>query len=377
MNCKTAIVVSVETPRSGLSRLVCRFADGTESAAIAYGGLSAGCVAGDRVLLNTTAVDLGLGSGGVHFVVANLTSPEAVPGTPGHILKLRYTPCQTPVVACEAPESPFHETLATATTLQSVPVLCCELLSQAPAVVAGLRQGDGRPRIVVVMSDEAALPAAFSNLLASLRKAGFVEAVVTAGQAFGGDLEAVNVYSALLAARHVAGAEAIIVAPGPGVVGTGTTWGCSAIAQGQALNAAAALGGTPVVVLRASLADPRERHRPISHHTFTVLGRVAMAPVTTGYPAEAPSAFARAYRSLHLACRGRLGAIPVAGSRQALLSFQEVWQPWRTMGRGLDDDPLFFEVAAAAGLAASRIREWRSDDETGFDGEDAGITAGL
>jgi hypothetical protein len=368
---RVAIVVSAEPPRFGLTRLVCRLPDGSERDAIAYSGLCPVCSPGDRVLLNTTAVDLGLGSGGQDFVVANLSSPETGPDAAGHVLKLRYTPCQTPVLACEAPESPFHQTLAGADSLQAVPVICCELLSQVPAVLAGLRQSGNGPRTVVVMTDEAALHAAYSNSLASLRRDGFVEAVVTAGQALGGDLEAVNVYSALLAARHVAGAEAVIVTPGPGVVGTGTPWGCSAVGQGQALNAAHALGGAPVAALRASLADPRERHRGISHHTFTALARVAMCPVTTGYPAEAPPEFARAYRSLHMACGGRLAAIPVAGGREALSSFQAEWRPWRTMGRGLEEDPLFFEAAAAAGLAARRIREWQDDDGTGLDGKDA------
>ena len=49
---------------------------------------------GDRVVVNTTAVDLGLGTGGGDVVHWNLAREEwAAPG-PGHVMKLRYTRLQ-------------------------------------------------------------------------------------------------------------------------------------------------------------------------------------------------------------------------------------------------------------------------------------------
>ena len=52
---------------------------------------------GDEVILNTTAVELSLGTGGYHFVISNLNNIESnfTPG--GHIMKLRYTPFQVKV----------------------------------------------------------------------------------------------------------------------------------------------------------------------------------------------------------------------------------------------------------------------------------------
>ena len=70
----------------------------------------------------------------------------------------------------------------------------------------------------------------------------------------------------------------MVVAQGPGNLGTGTRWGFSGVAAGEAVNAAGVLGGRPVASLRVSGADPRERHRGMSHHSLTAYGRVALHP---------------------------------------------------------------------------------------------------
>src|SRR3712207_9128499 len=108
--------------------------------------------------------------------------------------------------------------------------------------------------------------------------------VVTAGQAFGGDLEAVTLRTGLLAARHVLGADVAIVSQGPGNLGTGTPWGFSGVAAGEACNAVTVLVGQPVGALRISDAEPRPRHRCVSHHSLTAFGRVALGVVTLAAP---------------------------------------------------------------------------------------------
>lgn len=92
----------------------------------------------------------------------------------------------------------------------------------------------------------------------------------------GGDLESVNIYSGLIAAYQVLKAEIIIVTMGPGIVGTGTKWGTTAVEQGEIINAVNVLGGQPIAVPRISFADPRPRHQGVSHHTITALGQVAL-----------------------------------------------------------------------------------------------------
>ena len=164
------------------------------------------------------------------------------------------------------------------------------------------------------MTDGGALPAWFSRTRGrAARRRVARPARVTVGQAFGGDLEAVTVHTGLLAARHVLGADVAVVAQGPGNLGTGTRWGFSGVAAGEAVNAAAVLGGRPVASLRVSEADARERHRGVSHHSLTAYGRVALAPADVVRarccPGRSASARARAGRPALGAparCRHRL-----------------------------------------------------------------------
>jgi hypothetical protein len=176
------------------------------------------------------------------------------------------------------------------------------------------------------------------------------------GQAYGGDHEAVNVHTGLLAAVHVLGADVVVVAQGPGNVGTGTPWGFSGTAAGEALNAAHVLGGHPVASLRVSEGDARPRHRGISHHSRTAYGRVALVPATVpvpDLPGEIGELVASQARALADASGGRLLLVdvPVDGLEDALRR-----APVRlsTMGRGLDEDLAAFLAAAAAGRYAAR-----------------------
>ena len=250
--------------------------DPAERVAVCFPDLSGRCASGDRVLLNTTAVGLGLGTGGEDFVVARAGEGVALDAPPvGHIMKLRYTPLQHDVVAVEEPAGE-HRIMADARSLDGMPVVCCGLHSQVPIVAAAVKERFGDARVVYVMTDAAALPLAISRIVPDAVDAGFIDTTITCGQAFGGMLEAVNVYSALLAARHVAAADIILVGMGPGIPGTATPFGHGGVAQGEALNAVAALGGTPIAVLRLSFADPRPRHVPVSHQSLTALADVAL-----------------------------------------------------------------------------------------------------
>jgi hypothetical protein len=209
------------------------------------------------------------------------------------------------------------------------------------------------PRVVYVMQDGGALPAWFSRTSAVLREAGWLAATVTTGQSFGGDLETVTVHTGLLAARHVLGADIAVVAQGPGNLGTGTRWGFSGVAAGEAVNAAAALGGRPVASLRISDADPRDRHRGVSHHSLTAYGRVALARADVVVPALPGEFGARvAAEAAALGERHDVVTVPADDLEAALRAC-----PARlsTMGRGLDEDLAYFLAAAAAGRHADRL----------------------
>jgi hypothetical protein len=234
-------------------------------------------------------------------------------------------------------------------------VVVADLHSALPAVLAAARTAPGgtqgpAPRAVYVMQDGGALPLWFSRACAGLREAGWLAGTVTAGQAFGGDLEAVTLHTGLLAARHVLGADLAVVTQGPGNLGTGTRWGFSGVACGEAVNAAAVLNGRPVAALRVSEADPRERHHGVSHHSLTAYGRVALAAADVVVPAL-PGGFGAlvAAQAAPLGQRHRLVRVATEGLGEALRACPV---PLSSMGRGLADDPAYFLAAAAAGRHA-------------------------
>lgn len=334
---------------------------GSEVRALAYPALVGEPAAGDRVLLNTTALARGLGTGGFALVIA---LPDRLPADPaagpGHLVKGRYTPMQAMVLGVDEQESAHHEALRDADDLGGLPVVVADLHSALPAVLAGIRAattGNRAPQVAYVMTDGGALPAWFSRTVHGLHEAGWLAGCITVGQAFGGDLEATTLHTGLLAAREVLGADAVVVAQGPGNLGTGTRWGFSGVAAGEAVNAAAVLGGRPVAALRISQADARERHLGVSHHSLTAYGRVALAAADVVLPVlEGP--FGQRVREQAAVLGGegggrhRLVEVRVEGLLEALRATPVSLS---TMGRGLDDDPPAFLASAAAGRHAASL----------------------
>jgi hypothetical protein len=325
--------------------------------ALAYVPLVGAPEVGDRVLLTVGALARGLGTGGYAMVAA---LPDRLPSDPppstGHLVKGRYMPLQAMVLGADEQDSPHHAVLRDADDLAGLPVVVADLHSALPAVVAGVRAGRPRARVAYVMTDGGALPAWFSRTLAALRETGWVTGSVSVGQAFGGDLEAVTLHSGLLAARHVLEADLVVVTQGPGNLGTGTRWGFSGVASGEAINAIGTLGGRAVASLRVSDADPRPRHRGVSHHSITAYGRVALLPADVVVP-DLPGELGVDVRSAATQLcdphgRHRLVEQPLDGLMDAL---RDCPVTLSTMGRRLDDDPAAFLAAAAAGRYAAGL----------------------
>jgi hypothetical protein len=263
-------------------------------------------------------------------------------------MKLRYTSLQLDV----APPDGASVGLASPSAdrgggpivgLDLRPVVVCSLHSQLGVVAAVLAEQAAGARVAYVMTDGAALPLALSDLVADLCVGHHLAFTITAGHAFGGDIEAVNVPSALeLAAR--AGADIVIVAMGPGVVGTGTALGTTALEIAPIVDAVAALGGAPIVAARRSDVDERARHRALSHHTTTALALAAR-------PADVAHAAGTPLFDVPPPHRVVTVDVPPVGALLARLDLDV-----RTMGRGPQDDPLFFQTTAAAGVLAARSR---------------------
>ena len=90
---RAAKVVEIVGTEQGVTETAVQIGD-HYAVAVSYDSLTGELRVGDEVLVNTTAVDLGLGTGGRHFVIANLSRAERRLNGLGHIIKLRYTPLQ-------------------------------------------------------------------------------------------------------------------------------------------------------------------------------------------------------------------------------------------------------------------------------------------
>jgi len=324
--------------------------DDGEMRALAYPSVVGVPQVDDEVLLNTTAWAQQLGTGGYAMVVAVPDRLPPDPAGPGHLVKGRYTPLQVSVQGVDEQETEHHATIAEADDLGGMPVVVADLHSALPAILIGLLATDPDLRVAYVMTDGAALPAAFSRTLDALAPS--LAGVITVGQAFGGDLEAVTVHTGLLAARHVLGADVAIVTQGPGNLGTGTPWGFSGVAAGEACNAVTVLGGQAIGALRISDADPRPRHRGVSHHSLTAFGRVALGGVTLIAPRGLSSELGG---QVDEDLAGQPERNPVVwvdtDNLDAALGLSPV--PLRTMGRGYPEERAYFLAAAAAGRYAA------------------------
>lgn len=306
---------------------------------LAYPRLTGPIEEGDTVIINTQARDLELGSGGFDVLYANLTRGLGLAAAEGaHVMSLPYTPGQ--VAFRRAEEGHVERGLADGggegqDGLSGLPVVCCGLHSQLAPVCAALRG----LRVAYLQLGGGALPVSLSDTVRVLRARRLIETAVAVAPCFDGDVDGSSTASALLwtAAR---GFDVAVCAIGPGIVGTGTTFGHGGLAVADAANAAAALGGRPVVVVRVSNRDERERHRGVSHHTRAAL-RLCLGRVQMAWPSDL-----------------------VGGEWDPSIVHVDVgdWQrecgglPLDHMGRGPADDPWFFAAAFAAGRLARELR---------------------
>jgi uncharacterized protein DUF3866 len=314
-------VTAIDERHEGLVRLE---VDGVPC--VAYPEVTGAVALDDEVLVNVQARELELGSGGFDVLYANLSRGLGLPAEEGaHVVKLPYTPGQF-----AAPHAEEGGDLAA--ELGGMPVVCCSLHSQLAAVCAGL--GEGVP-VAYVQLEGGALPLGLSDTVRALRERELLASTVSQGACFGGEVECVNVASALAwaaAADH----HAIVCAVGPGIVGTGSRLGHGGVAAAAAANVATALRGSPVLAVRVSSADERERHRGVSHHTRAVI-ELCLGEVRIAWPRglDAPD---------WLEPREE---VDVDGWEEACAGL-----PLSHMGRGPDEEPSFFAAAFAAGRLA-------------------------
>lgn len=259
--------------------------DGELAKAVNYNNFTGYVNIGDVVVLNTTAIELGLGTGGYHFVIYNDSNKRKNTSDKlGHIMKLRYTPFQLKVLSIEEQESPYHEVIKNFKSLNSSLFLVGTLHSMLAPIAATIKYMRPNFKITYIMTDAGALPLSFSNTVKELKEKKILDTTITVGHAFGGDYECVNIYTGIIASELVAKSDITIIAMGPGIVGTGTKYGFSGIEQGNIIDAINRLGGISIAVPRINFGDKRNRHRGISHHTITVLRDVTCTSTNVVLP---------------------------------------------------------------------------------------------
>ncbi len=345
-------------------------------AAVADVALIGASEAGDEVIVNVEALDLGLGSGGFDIVHVNLSRGLDGQGLAGaNVMKLNYTSLQHAVqpVEDEKLELPL-----------SHPVGVLALHGQLAAVAWAFAQTAPERRLGYVQTSGGALPGGHSRVVGALRKRGLLAGHLTAGGAFGGEGEAITTAGAVHHGLRTLGWDAVLCGPGPGIVGSRSPLGHGGMSALDSAHAALALGAPTLLVARMSSGDPRVRHRGISHHTLTVLD-LLLEPVTVALPAgmRSPvgndlraglgavfgvSATSRPQLELEVDRPARIARHDWRRAIVDLPAYAASALPAETMGRGLIEDPLFFGAALAGGaaladmLAQDEHRESRADE---------------
>lgn len=338
--------------------------DGEERRAWADTALLGEMREGDEVVVNVEAQDLGLGSGGFDVVHVNLTRGLEGGGPAGeeHVMKLNYSSLQHAVGPVEHVVGQAEDALREAApggrnaflvdgrekALRRVSrVLVLPLHGHLAPAAWAAKQAAPELRVGFVQTGGGALPGSLSRDVAELRERGLLCCYVTAAPAYGGEHEAISVAGGIDAAVNALDWDAAIVGPGPGIIGSETRLGHGGIAALDNAHAALALGLPTLLSPRLSAADPRERHKPVSHHTLTVL-ELLLAGVQVPVPAghSPPDALTETAAGRH-----QLIEAPADIS-----GYEETGLPSRTMGRSIVEDPLFFAAPLASGSALAAAR---------------------
>lgn len=293
---------------------------------LAYPRLTGPVEVGDMVLVNHQAHALGLADA-ADVLAVNLTRGLRLPCTEGaHGIAWPFAPAQLAVRYAE------EELGELPTRVDGLVVVCCGLHEQLVPVCAALR---GR-RVAYVQLGGGALPVSLSDAVRALRARHMLETTIAVAPCVDAELQCVTVASALAVAA-ARGIDVVVAGVGPGVVSTRTHLGHGGLSVADAANAAAALGGAPVIAPCLTSSVSGEGDRALSPRTRSAL-ELCLGEVVVAWPdgLDAPAGVA-------------VTAVDATGWREACTGL-----PLGREGRGPEDDPWLFAASYAAGVVAAR-----------------------
>lgn len=329
---------------------ITKFEDGSKG--YNYPGITGSVTVGDEVYVNTTAVDLSLGTGGYHFIISKLNPTPQKDEGPGHIMKLRYTPLQLKTHTLEEQVGDELDNV----DLRNHIVITIELHSMLAPIALGLKKINPEIKIAYVMTDGGALPAYHSETVNTLKQHDLIEGVITTGHAFGGDLESVNFITAIQGSVKIYNADITIIGMGPGIVGTGTQFGFTGVEQAMISDVAQTLGCDVYPAIRLGFADQRDRHKGISHHFLTNFGRIAKGYYPFILPIMSREKLAHCLSQLKSYGLNKKHQVYVAPSVDILKLAEKFNIKLSSMGRGYYQNREYFDaLTALSGFVHKRL----------------------
>ena len=313
------------------------------ASAIAYPGLTGPVEAGDEVVVNVEAQDLGLGSGGFDIVCVNLTRGLGGEGAEGaHVMKLNYTPLQHAVVPVEEGLERLRPSARhagrRARPARPARARGFAARTRGAGCAHRLRADRGR-RASGRSSRTSSRSCSSARLLADH---------VTVAPCFGGEHEAITVEGALHAARERLGWDAALVGPGPGHprLGLGARPRRARGAAQRSLRAGARLpghAGAAPLERRPARATPRAQPPHARRCSSCCCGR-SRSPLAERDRTPSPR-------------RARASAVDAGGHRLVEVDVDELVAPYLESGLPASDDGPF--VRAGRGLLPSGARGGR------------------
>ncbi|EYE87443.1 hypothetical protein Q428_13295 [Fervidicella metallireducens AeB] len=346
LNLEQGVVKNIILQRDGVQFLEVEVNEKCE-VALNYINHTGICRTGDRVVLNTIALRMSLGTGGYHFVYYNLSNKNNdvdFNKSSGHIIKMKYTPYQFKVKTIEEVDI-FKKYFDSPVDLSSKKILIAKLHSMIAPGACVLKYKQSDCKISFIYCYGGSLEAKFSNTLSELKEKKIIDNVITCGECYGGDYESVNIFTAIIFAFKILRSDYVIISCGPGIAGTSTFYGFSSLELVFAAYAVNLMGNVPIVIPRVSFADKRDRHYGISLQSIAFLKCINFPVYFPLYSSIGGEIISKQIKTHDIFLKHHVRYINNSCVREAMAYYKVNGV---SMGRRYDDDPAYFENCGAA-----------------------------